>query len=87
MEVGVPVAGRLRELERNTTDPHGLTAVRITPEKRLFVPRATAGGALAWGTTEEFTLELAVLPDHACGAPAREAKHQPQGVQTLRSSI
>jgi predicted ATPase len=47
----------------------------------LFVHRATADGALARGTTEEFALALAVLPDDERGAPARDAKHQPQGAK------
>ena len=77
----VPIAGRLRAFEGDATHPHGLTASRIVHEERLCVHRATAGGALARGTTEELALELAVLTDLACSAPAYDANHQTQGAK------
>jgi hypothetical protein len=47
----------------------------------LFIDWATAGGALAGGTTEEFALHLAVLTDHERGAPTSHAKHEAQGAK------
>lgn len=50
----------------------------------MCVHRATAGGALARGMTEALALSWAVLTDHERGAPASDAKHQPQGAQGAR---
>ena len=76
-----PVSRRLLERHRDTTYSHRLAALGVAHEHGLFIDWATAGGALADGTTEEFALHLAVLTDDERGAPTGYAKHEAQGAK------
>jgi hypothetical protein len=76
VEFGVPVAGRLRELDRDATHSHCLTTLGIVHEQWLFIDGAAAAGALAYGAAEVFTLQLAMLTDDEYRATLRHAEHQ-----------
>ena len=88
MEYGVTVSRRLLERHRDTTYSHCLAALGVSHEHGLFIDWATAGGALAGGTTEEFALHLAVLTDHERG-PRRAMPNIRPRVQScdLRSRV
>jgi hypothetical protein len=81
VEFGIPVAGRLRELDRDATHPHCRTTLSIVHEQWLFIDGAAAAGALTYGATEAFALHLAMLPDDEHRATLRHAEQQRPGTK------